>query len=214
MWRKRQKVDSHPSARFRGVFKDYLKAIGLAVFLAMIIRTSVVMAYVIPSGSMQETLAIGDRIMVSKFAYDIRLPLTNLVLMPVGNIESGDIIVFYQRQVSEVYVKRVIGLPGDKIEIRDKRVFRNDRLLEEPYAQHSDQRILPRVDAPRDNFGPLTVPPGKLFVMGDNRDFSYDSRFWGFVDRSDVKGKAFLRLWSWDSDRHLPRWSRFFTSLD
>jgi signal peptidase I len=112
-----------------------------------------------------------------------------------------DIIVFrYPVDESKDFIKRVIGLPGDTVRIQDKKVYVNEKLLDEPYAVHSDERVLPAMASPRDNMGPIVVPSGSLFVMGDNRDESYDSRFWKFVKMSEIKGKAFIIYWSWNSE--------------
>ena len=190
---------------------EYTKASSLALFLALIIRSSVVQAYVIPSGSMIGTLEIGDRIMVSKIHYDLKLPLTGQVILPIRQIKRGHIVVFDHPAKHVDMIKRVIGLPGDHVEIIDKSVVINGQPLDEPYARYSDQWILPREITPRDNYGPTIVPEGKIFVLGDNRDNSYDSRYWGFVNMDSVRGKAGLLLWSWDPAQLKFRWSRMLT---
>ncbi len=191
------------------VLWEYAQAIILAVILALFIRTFVVQAFKIPSESMLDTLKIGDHILVSKFLYGIKEPFTDSVVIPVKSPQRGDVIVFiYPEDTSKDYIKRAIGLPGDKLEIIDKKVFINGKLLNEPYARYTDRIIIPKSVQPRDNFGPVTVPQGQIFVMGDNRDHSYDSRYWGFVDINKVRGKAFIIYWSWDSGRFNVRWSR------
>jgi signal peptidase I len=191
------------------VLWEYAQAIILAVILALFIRTFVVQAFKIPSESMLDTLKIGDHILVSKFIYGIKEPFADSVIVPVKSPKRGDVIVFiYPVDTTKDYIKRVIGTPGDKLEIIDKKVFINGKLLTEPYARFADRIIIPKGVQPRDNFGPVTVPQDQLFVMGDNRDHSYDSRYWGFVDIKKVKGKAFIIYWSWDSGRFSVRWSR------
>ncbi|MBW1713771.1 MAG: signal peptidase I [Deltaproteobacteria bacterium] len=198
----------------RRVLWEYAQAIILAFILAMFIRTFVVQAFKIPSGSMLPTLRVGDHILVNKFLYGIKIPFTDKILIPITEPERGDIVVFvYPVDPSKDYIKRVIGLPGDKVEIIDKKVYINGQALNEPYVRFADRIILPKGVQPRDNFGPVIVPPGKIFVMGDNRDQSYDSRFWGFVDINQVKGKAFVIYWSWDSGRFNVRWSRLLNLI-
>jgi len=181
----------------KSVVRQYAEAFVIAIVLALAIRTFVVQAFKIPSGSMLPTLQIGDHILVNKFIYLFTDP------------KRGDIIVFrFPQDEGRDFIKRVVALPGEKVEIRRKQVFVNGTPLQEPYAVHLDQSIQDNPHSPRDNFGPLEVPPGQLFMMGDNRDFSMDSRFWGFLDRKKIRGKAFVIYWSWDRERFRPRWSR------
>lgn len=178
---------------------EWVKSIVLALILALFIRTFFVQAYKIPSGSMIPTLLIGDHILVNKFVYGVRNPFNRDLWIKGRLPKRQEIIVFiYPKNRKLDFIKRVIGLPGDVIEIRNKQVWVNGQPLNEPYVQHTDPKILPPELSPRDNFGPIKVPPGHLFVMGDNRDESYDSRFWGFVPIKDVKGKAFIIYFSWD----------------
>lgn len=187
------------------VFKEYVEALIIALILAFFIRTFVVQAFKIPSGSMLDTLLIGDHLLVNKFKYGVRLPFTDMVILPLSDPKFQDIIVFeYPQDPSKDFIKRVIGVPGDTIEIRDKVVYRNGQKLDEPYVQHTDPRSLP---GPRDNMPPVTVPAGKYFVMGDNRDESLDSRFWGTVDRGAILGKAWVIYWSWGGMSDI-RWGR------
>ena len=189
---------------------EYAQAIVIALVLALFIRTFFVQAFKIPSGSMIKTLLIGDHILVNKMAYGIRNPITRNSWVEFSRPRRGDVVVFiYPVDRSKDFIKRVIGVGGDVIEIKDKKVYVNGKLFKDPPGvQHTDPRILPGSVQPRDNFGPVVVPKGYLFVMGDNRDQSYDSRFWGFVPLRDVKGKAFIIYWSWDSDHFRPRLSR------
>ena len=207
-WRKAQKEDVQRS--WQAIIWEYTQAIVIALALALFIRTFFVQAFKIPSGSMIKTLLIGDHILVNKMAYGIRNPITRNSWIGFSTPEQGDVIVFiYPVDRSKDFIKRVIGVSGDVVEIRDKKVYVNGKLFPDPPGvQHTDPRILPASIQPRDNFGPEVVPDGYLFVMGDNRDQSYDSRFWGFVPVRDVKGKAFIIYWSWDSEHFRPRLNR------
>lgn len=196
--------------RSKSVFREYIEAIVIAVLLALFIRTFIVQAFKIPSGSMLETLQIGDHVLVSKFIYGIKIPFTGKVLIPVKEPQRGDIIVFkYPKEPKLDYIKRVVAVGGETLEIKDKQVFINGELLVDDHGEFKDDNVHSAAQDPRDNLGPLTVPSGKLFVMGDNRDNSYDSRFWGFVDLEAVRGKAFILYWSWDVQRSLFSLERF-----
>ena len=193
----------------KSTLREYAEAIIIALLLALFIRTFVVQAFKIPSGSMLDTLLIGDHILVNKFIFGVKNPLNGATWIPVKKPEREDIVVFkYPLNPKQDYIKRVIGVEGDRIEIKDKKVFVNGEPLEENYTIFSDSKILPASLQPRDNMGPITVPADSLFVMGDNRDNSYDSRFWHFVDLKAVKGKAFILYWSWDKENFGVRWSR------
>ncbi len=188
----------------KSVFREYFEAIIVAVLLALFIRTFIVQAFKIPSGSMLPTLLIGDHLLVNKFSYGVRLPFDGRMLIPLGKPERGEVVVFrFPKDRSIDYIKRVVAVPGDTIEIRDKQLFINGEPVADPHAYVSSPTILQRAASPRDNFGPVTVPEGRVFVMGDNRDNSYDSRFWGFVEERDILGKAFILYWSWDIDTAL-----------
>jgi len=190
--------------RKKSVFREYFEAIIIAILLALFIRTFIVQAFKIPSGSMLPTLLIGDHLLVNKFQYGIRMPVTGQLLIPISQPQQGDIIVFrFPKDRSIDYIKRVIGTPGDTVEIREKKVYVNGNAIEDPHAHLSSTTVLSADASPRDNFGPILVPEGRFFVMGDNRDNSYDSRFWGFVDERDILGKAFILYWSWDIDKPL-----------
>ncbi|HCR13372.1 MAG TPA: signal peptidase I [Solidesulfovibrio sp.] len=190
--------------RWQKMLLEYLEALAVALVLAFVIRTFVVQAFKIPSGSMLDTLLIGDHLLVNKFLYGTRIPFTDKVILPIEEPADGDVIVFeFPEDTSKDFIKRIIGAPGDVLEMKDKVVYRNGQKLDEPYVKHTD----PNIQARRDNFGPITVPPGKYFAMGDNRDESYDSRFWGFVDKDKIRGKAWVIYWSWDGPTDI-RWSR------
>ncbi|VAX26592.1 Signal peptidase I [hydrothermal vent metagenome] len=193
----------------KGVIREYAEAIITALLLALIIRAYVVQAFKIPSGSMIPTLLVGDHILVTKFIYGTKIPFKDKRVLVFREPQRGDVVVFkYPQDPDRDFIKRVIGIGGDVVEGRNKIVYVNGKPLNEPYIQHTDNDIRTIGMDVRDNFGPLYVPKGKLFVMGDNRDQSYDSRYWGFVDLSAVKGKAFIIYWSWDSNRHRPRLNR------
>ncbi len=212
---KTEKTDSKKQTQKKGKLRENIEAIIIAIILALFIRTFIVQAFKIPSGSMQPTLKIGDHILVNKFIYGVKLPYVRTTLIPVGEPERGDIIVFkYPEQPDKDFIKRVIGVPGDRVRIKEKQVFINGQPLNHDYGVHTDANIIPGRVNHRDNFGPATVPEGAYFVMGDNRDNSYDSRFWGFVDESAIKGEAFIIYWSWDSEDFDVRWGRIGTLLE
>lgn len=191
----------------KGTLREYLEALVIALVIALFIRTFIVQAFKIPSGSMESTLLIGDHIFVNKFIYGIRIPLINTRLLTFKKPQRSDVIVFiFPEDRSKDFIKRVVGVEGDLIEIQNKQLLVNGEIVEESYTQYVEgEKTLPT----RDNFGPVRVPKGKLFVEGDNRDRSYDSRFWGFVDQSDVIGKAFIIYFSIrnDPDSH---WFQFW----
>ncbi|MEW6117563.1 MAG: signal peptidase I [Nitrospirota bacterium] len=188
---------------------EYTKAIGTALVLALVIRAYVIQAFKIPSGSMIPTLLIGDHILVNKFIYGTKLPFNDKRVLVITKPKRGDIVVFkYPEDPNKDFIKRVIGTEGDIVEGRNKVVYVNGRRINEPYIQFTDFAIRAGGMEPRDNFGPYLVPKDKLFVMGDNRDQSYDSRYWGYVDMKLVRGKAFIIYWSWDKIKSFPRFGR------
>jgi signal peptidase I len=181
---------------------EYIEAIATALILALIIRAYIVQAFKIPSGSMIPTLLIGDHILVNKFIYGTKIPFSDNRILEFRKPGKGDIIVFkYPENPEKDFIKRVVATAGDVIEERNKIVSVNGTPLSEPYIRHFDMNVRPEGMDPRDNFGPITVPPNKVFVMGDNRDQSYDSRYWGFVDLKSIRGKALIIYWSWDPDK-------------
>lgn len=194
--------------------RENIEAIVIAVILALFIRTFIVQAFKIPSGSMQPTLAIGDHILVNKFIYGVKVPYIGKTLIPVKEPGHGDIIVFrYPEDPDKDFIKRLIGLPGDTVEIKNKQVYVNNMPVSPDMGVHTDSHVISGRMNPRDNFGPVTVPPESYFVMGDNRDNSYDSRFWGFVNQTAIKGKAFIIYWSWNSEAFGVRWGRLGSLL-
>ncbi len=194
--------------RKKSVLREYAEAAAIAILLALFIRTFVVQAFKIPSGSMEPTLLIGDHILVNKFIYGVKLPFIRKTLIPVSEPERGDVIVFiYPVDPSKDFIKRVMGVPGDRVEIIDERLYINGRPCEEDPGVYTGNDTASHPGA-KYNFGPVTVPEHRYFVMGDNRDHSYDSRFWGFVPESSIKGEAFMIYWSW------PHWKRTFDTID
>jgi signal peptidase I len=203
-----QGISGAGAVRKKSAYRDHIESIALALVMALLLRTFVVQAFKIPSGSMENTLAIGDYILVNKFIYGIQLPFTYTHIFPIRNPKRGDIAVFeYPEDPSRDFVKRVIGLPGDRVQIIDKKVFINGKLYITAHEIHRDNAILPADVNARDNTGVITVPEGSYFMMGDNRDQSYDSRFWGFVNIGRIKGLAFMKYWSWDGENSSVRWN-------
>lgn len=185
--------------RNKGVFREYAESIIIALILALLIRAFVVQAFKIPSGSMEDTLLIGDHLLVSKFIYGTKIPFTDKVVLKIRDPKRGDVVVFeYPEDPRKDFIKRIIGLPGDVVEGKDKKLYVNGQLYENPHAVHKEAEIIPGANSPRDTFGPITVPQDCYFTMGDNRDRSYDSRFWKFVRRDQLKGLAFIKYWSID----------------
>lgn len=206
-----------PATRKKSTVREYVETLVVAILLALVIRTFIVQAFKIPSGSMIPTLNIGDHILVNKFIYGVRIPFFDLVPVPISRPHRGDIIVFkFPKDEQKDFIKRVIGEPGDVVEIKERRVLVNGTPLDEPYIQHTADGLSGGMEglgtiggkSERDSFGPVTVPPESYFVMGDNRDQSLDSRFWGFVNFNKIKGKAFLIYWSWDGEDRWVRWDR------
>jgi len=189
----------------------------VTIILLLFGTTSLVQAFVIPTGSMEDTMLIGDHLLVDKMAYAPEGPVSKY-LLPYQTIQRGDIVVFrYPINISDTYVKRVVGIPGDRIRVENKQVYRNGQKLKEPYVYYKTEYI----DSYRDNFpgdpnvpvpdaahdmlerhvvkGEVVVPPGRYFCMGDNRDISFDSRYWGFVPRENIIGKPLIIYWSYDA---------------
>ncbi len=192
------------SEKKKSVVRETVEAVLIALVLALFIRTFVIQAFKIPSGSMEPTLLIGDHLLVNKFIYGIRIPFTDVKLLSFKKPERGSVIVFrFPEDTSKDFIKRVIAVEGDTVEIKNKKLYINGKHLKDTHAHFVEKSILPRTVDPRDNFGPITVPKNSIFVMGDNRDRSYDSRYWGFVDLKYVEGKALIIYWSWDSNYHI-----------
>ncbi len=194
------------SSTFRkSTIREYFESIVIAVILALFVRTWVVQAFKIPTGSMENNLLIGDHLLVNKFVFGPTAASLDRTLLPVRDIHRGDVIVFkYPDEPERDFIKRVIGLPGNTVELRAKKVYINGQPLDEPYVHFltpaSDGSEVTSMDV-RERYGPVTVPADQYFVMGDNRDNSQDSRYWGFLPRSYVKGRAMMIYWSYESDR-------------
>jgi signal peptidase I len=191
----------------KSTVREYFEAMVTAVILAFFIRTFVVQAFKIPTGSMENNLLIGDHLLVNKFVFGPTAGRLERALLPMATIKRGDILVFkYPVQPDRDFIKRVIGLPGETLEVREKKVYINGRMLDEPYVHYldtlggpSDLHEVTSSDV-REHFGPVTVPADQYFMMGDNRDNSADSRYWGFLKRDYVKGRALMIYWSYESD--------------
>ncbi|MCD4742401.1 MAG: signal peptidase I [Desulfobacteraceae bacterium] len=193
--------------------RENIEVIVIAVVIALFIRTFVVQAYKIPSGSMKDTLLIGDHLLVNKFIYGVKIPFTDgKILIPIKDPEQGDIIVFkYPEDPKKDFIKRVVGIEGDVVKIVKKKLYVNGELKEyKEHVKYTDPIIYPVNLNNRDNLGPIKVPKDSLFVMGDNRDNSHDSRFWGFVKLNAVKGEALIIHWSWKQtgSKFGVRWNR------
>jgi signal peptidase I len=194
--------------RKKSLVREYAEAIFIAVLLALIIRQFAVQAFTIPSGSMMDTLLIGDYILVNKFLYGAEVPFAEMHLPGLRDPRHGDIIVFrYPQDETRDFIKRIIAVGGDTVQVRDNRVWLNGAPVEEPYVRAP-------ISSGSGHCGyvygcePVKVPTGAYFVMGDNRDNSQDSRYWGFVKREKIRGKAFLIYWSWNGESHWLRWWR------
>ena len=196
----------------KSTVREYFESIVVAVILALFIRTFVVQAFKIPTGSMENNLLIGDHLLVNKFAYAPTATGIERALLPIDLIGRGDIIVFkYPEDPERDFIKRVIGLPGETVELRNKKVFIDGQPIAEPYVQYlftpSDEEGPFDFDV-RMKYGPVTVPEGQYFMMGDNRDNSQDSRYWGFLPQEYVKGKALFVYFSFGEEG-----SNFLTSI-
>ena len=229
------------SGKRKSVAREYAEAIFIALLLALFIRTFFIQAFKIPSGSMETTLLIGDHILVSKYAYGTHVPneipflniklFDDIIFFP-KTPERGDIIVFkFPKDEKRDFIKRVIGVPGDLLEVRRQKVFINGKPYEDLHARHTEPScdISPAAaqetdplkkcqdtgpNVPRDDFGPVLVPDGHLFMMGDNRENSQDSRYWGFLDIKKVRGKALMIYWSWNQLNSWVRFDRFGKILE
>jgi signal peptidase I len=196
--------------RKKSVVREYGEAIFIAVLLALVIRQFAVQAFTIPSGSMMDTLLIGDYILVNKFLFGAEIPLTDVHLPGLRAPARGDIIVFkYPNDETRDFIKRIIAVGGDTVQVKDNQVWLNGKLQDEPYVRPGSFReTSPTHCGYMYGCEPMRVPEGSYFVMGDNRDNSQDSRYWGFVKREKIRGKAFLIYWSWNGETHWLRWRR------
>ena len=216
-------LDEKPRAPKKSVAREYTEAIFIALLLALLIRTFIIQAFKIPSGSMENTLLIGDHILVSKFSYGTHIPneipflnikLFDDIVLFSEIPQRGDIIVFkFPKDEKRDFIKRVIGLPGDFLEVRRQKVYINDKLYEDTHARHTDPASNDSL-VPRDDFGPVLVPEEYVFVMGDNRENSQDSRYWGFLNVKKIRGKALMIYWSWNRIENWVRFERFGKILE
>lgn len=222
MTEKRSTIEKIPK---KSPFREYAEAFAIAIILALFIRTFIVQAFKIPSGSMKPTLLIGDHLLVNKFVYGLKIPFTDQFILDFSQPKRGDIIVFkYPNDEKIDFIKRVIGVSGYKIEIKEDQLFINDEKIDKEYTdifkdpgaiksevyreflgERTHDILLD--PSPPENHGPFIVPEGSLFVMGDNRKHSHDSRYWKYVALNKVKGKALIIYWSW------PNWKRFLNII-
>jgi signal peptidase I len=204
----------------KSLLREYLEALLIAVVFATFARTYVVQAFKIPSGSMEKNLLIGDHILVNKFIYGPTASRLEELLLPMRRVDRGDIVVFkYPEDPTRDFIKRCMALPGDVVKLTDKDLFINGEFVDDSrYTYHTESAAFPREflanpKFTRDNFGPVTVPAGNYFCMGDNRDNSNDSRFWGSVPGNYVKGRAFMVYWSFESEQEYIEWPGFAGKL-
>ena len=200
----------------KSVPREYLESVVVAVILALFIRTFVVQAFKIPTGSMENNLLVGDHLLVNKFIFAPTVTAAEGEVLPIEPIRRGDVVVFkFPQDPERDFIKRVIGLPGETLEIRNKRVFIDGAPLDEPYVRFLQPPASGGAEATaydvRERYGPVVVPADHYFVMGDNRDNSQDSRWWGFLPRSYVKGRALVIYWSFDEAAGAP--SNFFSRI-
>ena len=199
--------------------KEYIEPIVIAILIALFIRAFIVQAFKIPSSSMEPTLLVGDHILVNKFIHGIRIPFTDTKLLEFKKPKRGEIVVFiYPKDRSKDFIKRVIGTEGEKVEIIRNKIYINDKLINDPWGYYDEKSEWTRYRQPAEKFGPVVVPKDSLFVLGDNRENSQDSRFWGFVNVNAVKGNAFIIYFSldWHAQNLLDkiRWIRLGKLID
>jgi signal peptidase I len=198
----------------RSTLREYVEAALWALVLTLFLRAFVIQAFRIPSESMLDTLLVGDFLFVNKFEYGPKIPFTHIRLPGLRKPKHGDVIVFqFPQDPSKDFIKRCIGTGGQTLEVHDKQVSIDGVALHEPYAVHKDASTRPAGYDFRDNFGPVTIPAGEMFMMGDNRDNSNDSRYWGTLKMDLVKGRAMFLYWSWDGEKNWPRWNRIFQPI-
>jgi signal peptidase I len=230
--------DAFPPRTSKGL-REWTRSIAIALVLFVFVRTFVVEAFKIPTSSMENTLLVGDFLLVNKAVYGTRIPGTEVIIPALKEPQRGDVVVFHPpHEPQKNYVKRVVGVPYDTLEMRDKQLYRNGDPVYEPYARHDDGRgdtvhpdmrwqsgfliasTPPKYHPTRDNWGPLVVPPEGYFVLGDNRDNSEDSRYWGFVSREEIRGEPWLVYYSFIPSAATPlpwmrrvRWARLGTVI-
>jgi signal peptidase I len=195
----------------KGAVREWAESLTFTIIFVLIFTNYIAQATQVPTESMKPTILVGDHFFLDKVAFPANFPAGLRAYLPHRSVTRGDIIAFRSPTDGNIpFVKRVIGTPGDTVEIRNKNVMINGKKLEEPYKIHVDPTVYnddpwtPEELKVRDNYGPITVPPNKFFAMGDNRDNSNDSRYWGFVDRTDIIGKPLFVYWSYESDPYVP----------
>jgi len=200
--------DKGKKKREKSVFREYFELIAETAVFVFFVMTYVVQAFQIPTGSMEPTLQVGDFLLVNKLVYANTLSPLERTILPRRDLKRKDIVVFkYPNDLTKDFVKRVIGLPGETLEIKNKQVYINGQPLDEKYKVHSDSQTFSKNDyyhyddTIRDNYGPVVVPPGHIFVMGDNRDDSADSRYWGFLPLTNIKGRPWVIYFSYRAER-------------
>lgn len=201
-------------AKSKSLLREYLEALIIAVIFATFARTYVVQAFKIPTGSMEQNLLIGDHILVNKFVYGPADSRAERLLLPYNRVRRGDVVVFkFPENPHRDFIKRCVGVPGDEIEMVDKALFVNGKRVDDTdYAYRTDSSVYPRSVflhesyRNRDNFGPVTIPADQYFFLGDNRDNSNDSRFWGPVPGDYIKGRAFMIYWSFNAEGDQQTW--------
>jgi signal peptidase I len=203
----------------KSTLREYFESLVVAVILALFVRTFGFQAFKIPTGSMEPNLLVGDHLLVNKFVFSPAATGLERALLPTRDVRRGDVLVFkFPEDPERDFIKRVIGLPGDTLELRDRIVSINGTPIAEPYAHYL---LPPAPDGAeggdvRRRYGPVTVPPGHFFMMGDNRDDSQDSRYWGFLPATYVKGRALFIYWSFEASGGLvggTRWGRLLTQI-
>ncbi|MCE5300616.1 MAG: signal peptidase I [Spirochaetia bacterium] len=190
------------------VVRDWVEPAFEAIIIATVLRVFIIQAFAIPTSSMEDTLLIGDHPMAVKCAYGVGNPINGKRLVTFKKPKRGDVVIFRDptKQTASMWIKRCIALAGDRVEVKDKALYLNGVRVNEPYVVHKDPKVYPASLTYRDNFGPITVPAGSVFLMGDNRDFSYDSRFWGFIDEDKLKGRAAVVYWPPQRIKVIKQW--------
>ena len=212
------------TSKWKKALKENLKSLFIALIIALFVRAFVVQAFKIPSGSMLETLQIGDFLLVNKFIYGIRMPFTNKIILPISNPKRGDIVVFqFPKDKSKDYIKRIVAIEGDRVKVINNELYINSQKIEENYIKvesigdYVRDEVFPfsyKEYTKTNDFAEITIPKDSYFALGDNRNKSYDSRYWGFVHKKHLRGKALIIYWSWENiswEKKLQsiRWSRF-----
>ncbi len=197
----------------KSITREWIESLLIAALIALFVRSFIIQAYKIPSGSMEPTLLIGDHLLVNRLSYVVKVPYFDNIIFTLGQPKRGDIIVFrYPENTKVDFIKRVIATEGDTITIKDKVIYINGTKMPDSWGHYRNTPPIPRDSSPKDNYGPYKVPKDAYFAMGDNRDNSADSRFWGPVRKENLVGKALILYFSWDSDTNDPfeyiRWSR------